>query len=190
MPTLFIIAGCNGAGKTTAVNTILPEILNCREFVNADNIAFGLSPFNMESVALQAGRIMLSRIQELLDDGVDFAFETTLSTRSYKNLVVNAKKRNYNVTLIYLWVGSPETAIRRIEERVRNGGHNIKPEVVTRRYFRGLKNLFEIFIPICDSWIVVDNSYGDINTVAEGNSLFVKEIINTEIWHTIQKTLQ
>lgn len=90
MPNLYIIAGCNGAGKTTASYTILPEILNCKEFVNADNIAAGISPFNPEGVAFEAGRIMLSRIQKLLNEGVDFAFETTLATRSYVPLVKKA----------------------------------------------------------------------------------------------------
>jgi predicted ABC-type ATPase len=93
MPDLYIIAGCNGAGKTTASYTILPEILNCREFVNADNIAAGISPFNPESVAIEAGRVMLQRIKDLLEDGVDFAFETTLSTRSYISFIKEAQQR-------------------------------------------------------------------------------------------------
>ncbi|SKB46183.1 Zeta toxin [Parapedobacter luteus] len=105
MPNLYIIAGCNGAGKTTASYTILPEILDCREFVNADNIAAGLSPFNPESVALEAGRIMLARIRELIDEYVDFAFETTLATRSYVSLIKGAKKKGYSIILVFFgWI--------------------------------------------------------------------------------------
>ena len=103
MPNLYIIAGCNGAGKTTASFTILPEMLNCREFVNADSIAAGLSPFNPESVAIEAGRIMLMRINELLRVGVDFAFETTLATRSYLSLIKDAQAAGYKVTLLFIW---------------------------------------------------------------------------------------
>lgn len=106
MPNLYIIAGCNGAGKTTASYTVLPELLNCNEFVNADNIAAGLSPFNPESVALEAGRIMLQRIDELLNKEVDFAFETTLSTRSYVSLIKRAQQKGYEVNLLFFWLSS------------------------------------------------------------------------------------
>ena len=106
MPHLYIIAGCNGAGKTTASFTILPDILDCREFVNADNIAAGISPFNVESVAIEAGRIMLHRIEELLHLGVDFAIETTLATRSYVSLIRRARALGYNISLIYIWLNS------------------------------------------------------------------------------------
>src|ERR1043165_1020823 len=130
MPNLYIIAGCNGAGKTTASVTIFPEILGCREFVNADNIAAGIPPFNVEGVAVEAGRIMLQRIGELLQMGSDFAIETTLATRSYVHLVRRAKELGYNVSLIYIWLNTPELALQRVAERVRKGGHNIPPEVV------------------------------------------------------------
>ncbi len=118
MPNLYIIAGCNGAGKTTASFTVLPDILNCREFVNADNIAAGLSPFNVESVAISAGRIMLLRMDELMNDGVDFAFETTLSTRSYVSFIKKAQQLGYQVTLLYFWLSNPENAIQRVAKRV------------------------------------------------------------------------
>src|ERR1700744_3022890 len=117
MPNLYIIAGCNGAGKTTASFTILPEMLNCREFVNADSIAAGLSPFNPESVAIEAGRLMLSRIDELMASGIDFAFETTLATRSYVSLIKSAQGVGYKVTLLFIWLDSPETAIQRVADR-------------------------------------------------------------------------
>src|SRR5690606_29723799 len=136
MPNLYIIAGCNGAGKTTASYTILPEILDCKEFVNVDNIA-GLSPFNPESVALEAGRIMLTRIHELLEERVDFAFETTLATRSYVSLIKRAKVKGYTIVLLYFWLDSPEQAVKRVAKRVAKGGHHIPDNVLIRRYFRG-----------------------------------------------------
>src|SRR6476646_3698443 len=113
MPNLYIIAGCNGAGKTTASYTILPEMFNCKEFVNADSIAAGLSPFNPESVAFEAGRIMLQRIHQLKNEKVDFAFETTLSTRSYVPFVKEAKTDGYKITLLFFWLNSPEIAKER-----------------------------------------------------------------------------
>jgi len=125
MPNLYIIAGCNGAGKTTASFTVLPDILNCKEFVNADSIAVGISPFNPESVAFEAGRIMLHRIHELMKDRADFAFETTLSTRSYVSLIREARKIGYKINLLFFWLNSPEMAKQRVAERVSNGGHNI-----------------------------------------------------------------
>lgn len=138
MPNIYVISGCNGAGKTTASYTVLPDILNCKEFVNADNIAAGISPFNPESVALSAGRIMLERIHELIKEGADFAFETTLSTKSYRNLILDAQRKGYTVTLLYFWLDSPALAIQRVKKRVERGGHHIPDDVVERRYHRGL----------------------------------------------------
>jgi len=168
LPNLYIIAGCNGAGKTTASFTILPEMLNCKEFVNADSIAAGLSPFNPESVAIEAGRIMLMRINELLGAGVDFAFETTLATRSYVSLVKEAQAAGYKVTLLFIWLDSPETAIQRVARRVAKGGHNIAQDVVKRRYYRGISNLIALFIPVTDTWMVVNSTNVVIEPIAEG----------------------
>jgi predicted ABC-type ATPase len=187
MPNLYIIAGCNGAGKTTASITILPEILQCNQFVNADYIAYGLSPFNMESVAIEAGRIMLRRIDELLEALEDFAIETTLSTRSYVSLVHRAKRLGYKVSLIYIWLNSPELALRRVGERVRKGGHNIPADVVKRRYFKGINNLFRLFMPICDSWIIADNSLDELATIARNTVEFGNVLENGEIWDEINK---
>ena len=157
---IYIIAGCNGAGKTTASFTILPEIINCKEFVNADEIAKGLSPFQPEKVAIEAGRIMLSRINELLSKNRSFAFETTLSTKSYKNKLIAAKGKGYTVTLIFFWLQSIELAKERIKVRVSEGGHNIEPDVIERRYLKGIKNLFDIYLPIVDGALIFDNSEG------------------------------
>ena len=158
---LYIIAGCNGAGKTTASFTILPEIINCKEFVNADEIAKGLSPFQPDNVAFESGRIMLNRINELLDQGESFAFETTLSTKSYRQKVLDAQKLGYQVQLIFFWLNSVDLAIERVGIRVSEGGHNIKEDVIKRRYLRGLKNLFNIYLPIVNKTLIFDNSSGD-----------------------------
>ena len=167
---LYIIAGCNGAGKTTASFTILPDILDCKEFVNADEIAKGLSPFQPEKVAFEAGRIMLHRINELLLQNENFAFETTLSTKSYKNKVLEAKNKNYNVTLLFFWLKNPKLAKERVKTRVLEGGHNIPQDVIERRYTKGIKNLFDIYIPITDQVIIFDNSEGKHQLIAEKSS--------------------
>lgn len=156
-PILYIIAGCNGAGKTTASYSILPDLLDCREFVNADEIAQGLSPFNPESVAIEAGKLMLQRIQLLLSLNKTFAIETTLATRSYAGLVKKAKSQGYRVVLLFFWLPSPEMAINRVAKRVKEGGHNIPTETIIRRYWLGLQNFFEIFMPIVDLWIFYEN---------------------------------
>lgn len=156
-PKLFIISGCNGAGKTTASYSVLPELLGCREFVNADEIARGLSPFNPESVAIEAGKLMLHRINVLMSERKTFAIETTLATKSYVNTIKKAKELGYNVLLLFFWLPSPEMAAERVAKRVSEGGHNIPPEVIYRRYWAGLQNFFTIFAPIVDSWMFYEN---------------------------------
>jgi predicted ABC-type ATPase len=155
---LYIIAGCNGAGKTTASFNILPEMLNIKEFVNADEIARGLSPFNPEGVSLEAGRIMLHRINELLDENKSFAFETTLSTKSYKNKIREAKEKGYTTILLFFFLKNTKMAKDRVQIRVSEGGHNIEPEVIERRYFGGVRNLFDIYLEIVDEVLIFDNS--------------------------------
>ena len=157
MNNLYIIAGCNGAGKTTASLTVLPDILHCYEFVNADNIAKGLSPFNVDGVAFEAGRIMLHRIHELLDKNIDFAIETTLATKTYASLIKKANSLNYQVHLIFFWLNSIELAKERVNQRVINGGHNILTDVIERRYKSGLINFNKIYNNIVDSWVIYDN---------------------------------
>ena len=124
----------------------MPEILNCKEFVNADEIAKGLSPFQPESVSFEAGRIMIKRINELLEINQNFAFETTLATRSYKSKVIIAQKKKYTVTLLFFWLQNADLAIERVKTRVMEGGHNIETEVVKRRYINGIKNLFTFIL--------------------------------------------
>jgi len=171
---LYIIAGCNGAGKTTASFTILPEILDCKEFVNADEIAKGLSPFQPEKVSFEAGRIMLERITDLLESKENFAFETTLATKSYKSKIYLAKQKGYNVTLLFFWLQNVNLAIERVKTRVLEGGHNIETEVIERRYKRGIQNLFDIYLPIADEVMIFDNSEGKHDLIAE--KIFDSEI--------------
>lgn len=187
MPNLYIIAGCNGAGKTTASYTVLPEMLNCREFVNADSIAEGLSPFDPEGAAFEAGRIMLQRIRQLMEEGDDFAFETTLATRSYVSLVKTAKEKGYNVTLVYFWLRSPEQAKERVAARVNKGGHHIPPDVIMRRYYRGIYNLFHLYIPVCDYWLLVNNARKQPELIAEGETHLPEVIYNSDIWVTVEQ---
>ena len=164
---LYIIAGCNGAGKTTASFTILPEVLECKEFINADEIAKGLSPFQPESVAMQAGRIMLARMDELLQKGETFAFETTLATKSYKQKIEWAQANGYEVTLLFFWLDSPNMAKKRVAQRVAEGGHNIPLETIERRYHNGIVNLFAIYIDMVDICYIFDNSEGRKELIAQ-----------------------
>jgi predicted ABC-type ATPase len=164
---LFIISGCNGAGKTTASFSILPEILDCKEFVNADEIAKGLSPFQPEKASFESGRIMIQRINDLLEQNKNFAFETTLSTRSYKNKIIEAKSKHYEIILLFFWLKNPELAKERVKIRVSEGGHDIPEEVIERRYVKGIKNLFNIYLPIVDQALIFDNSEGNHILMAE-----------------------
>ncbi|RNL53998.1 zeta toxin family protein [Pedobacter jejuensis] len=168
MPSLYIISGCNGAGKTTASFTVLPEMLNCKEFVNADEIARGLSPFKPESVAIQAGKIMVNRIEELLSRNLDFAIETTLTTKSYLQTIKRAKELGYQVTLLFFWLDDVKLAIERVKTRVAEGGHNIPTDVIERRYFKGIRNLKD-FSSISNYWLLINNSKENLQFVAEGN---------------------
>ncbi|MFM9837061.1 MAG: zeta toxin family protein [Cyclobacteriaceae bacterium] len=182
MPKLYIIAGCNGAGKTTTSYTVLPEILNCKEFVNADEIARGLSPFQPETVSFQAGRIMLSRIKELVQGTNDFAFETTLSTKSYVPLIEEAKKNGYSIVLIFFLLDTVELAKARVRERVEKGGHNIPQDVIERRYLRGRENFFSLYRVLCDNWLVYDNSFELPEIIAIGQSELTNTIYNYDLW--------
>ena len=183
---LYIISGPNGAGKTTASMTLLPEVWQCREFVNADAIAVGLSPFNPDSMAIEAGKLMLKRIDDLLSQGETFAIETTLAAKSYVNLIRRAKELEYSVSLLFLWLESPENAICRVALRVSEGGHNIPEDVILRRYYAGLNNLFHLFMPIVDYWMLVDNTRIPRVIVAEGGAEVPVVIRNVELYQIIK----
>lgn len=188
MPNFYIISGCNGAGKTTASYTMLPEMVKCKEFINADEIAKGLSPFQPEKAAIQAGRIMLIRMQELLKLKEDFAIETTLATKSYAKFITQAQSEGYFVTLIYFWLNSPELAIKRVQERVKAGGHNIPQDVIRRRYRAGKENLFKLYTPVTDFWMVIDNSVNPFELVIEGKRERVLCVHNLETYKQIRES--
>lgn len=183
---LYIISGCNGAGKTTASYTVLPKILECKEFVNADEIAKGLSPFNPEGVAFEAGRLMLQRIDDLLESNVTFAIETTLATKSYVHLVRRAQSMGYFVHLIFFWLESLELAISRVAERVSKGGHNIPQDVIKRRYVAGITNLFARFMNEVDLWMIYDNSRTPRTFVAKGGKSLATSIESEMLYYKIK----
>jgi predicted ABC-type ATPase len=130
MKNMYLLSGCNGAGKTTAAYYILPDILQCKEFVNADEIAKGLSPFQPETVTYEAGKILSLRINSLIEKGETFAVETTLSALTYKNKIAYAQENGYVVSLIYFWLSSTELAKQRVKLRVEEGGHNISEQLL------------------------------------------------------------
>lgn len=173
MPKLFIIAGCNGAGKTTASYSFLPEMLECSQFVNSDEFAKSLSPFDPEAAVFTAGRYMLKKVDYLISAQEDFGIETTLATRSLMKTLRDAKSKGYTVTLLFFWLNTPELAIARVRSRVTAGGHDIPDEIIRRRYKMGISYFFEEYIPICDRWILADNSEPPFTVVAEGSEIMV-----------------
>lgn len=177
MPKLYILSGCNGSGKTTASYTLLPEMLECTEFVNSDEFAKSFSPFNPSEASIVASRFMLMRIEYLLSRKEDFSIETTLATRSLVGIINTAKAAGYSITLLYFWLSSPELAIQRVRNRVKAGGHNIPENVIRRRYIMGLQYFFETYIPLSDRWVLADNSTTPFKVVAEGsnNGTFIKD---------------
>lgn len=185
---LYIIAGCNGAGKTTASFTILPEILECKEFVNADEIAKGLSPFQPEKVAFEAGRIMIERVNHLLKNKESFALETTLATRSYKSKLIWAQENGYTVKLLFFWLPTIEMAVERVAMRVSEGGHHIPKDVIARRYIRGIANLFKIYLPLSSEWIIFDNSKNQLEEIANGAYEDVTEILHQKKFDLIKSS--
>ena len=163
---------------------ILPEILDCKIFVNADEIAKGLNPLDPESMAIEAGRIMLERIKYLISRKETFALETTLATRSYKRFIEKAKSLGYRIVLLFFWLDSPEFAKQRVANRVKEGGHNIPEDIIERRYWLGLNNLFYIFMPIVDSWSLYDNNEKTILIADKGG------IINKTLFKRIKNSCQ
>ena len=168
-PTVVVIAGPNGAGKSTAAPFLLKGALGVLEFVNADQIAVGLSAYAAETVSFEAGRIMLRRLHELARSGSSFAFESTLSSRSFAKFLRDCKATGYQVVLFYVTLPTSDLAVQRVALRVKQGGHNIPTDDVHRRFQRSLCNLFELYLPLSDRWSVLDNAGGRIATIANGN---------------------
>jgi predicted ABC-type ATPase len=187
MKKMYVISGCNGAGKTTTSFTLLPELLDCDNFVNADNIAYGLSPLNPKAADFQAGRLMLDRIKYLIDSKETFAFETTLTTLSYKNVFLEAKKNKFEITLLYIWLNSHALAIQRVNERKRLGGHYVSEEIILRRYYRGLSHFFRTFKDLSDNWYLFDNSNTFPDLVASGSKTKDIIITNNNTYNNILK---
>ena len=168
MPRVVVLAGINGAGKTTASRDLLVNVLKIPVFTNADAIARGLNSLNPESVSIPAARVLLDWMHDLAGKQKDFAFETTLAARTYAHWLGELRQSGYQVFLFYYWLDSPELAIRRVAERVRAGGHHISDEDVRRRYGRSVKNFLELYRPVADFWEVMDNSYGQRELLAMG----------------------
>lgn len=187
-PNVVIVAGPNGSGKSTAAPSLLRDYLGITEFVNADVIAQGLSAFGSENVAMQAGRVMLERLEVLASEQADFAFETTLASRSFAPWLRELHKAGYRVHLLFLWLPSPEMAVARVASRVQQGGHNVPDDVVIRRYHAGLRNLLHLYIPVVDAWMMFDNSRrGGCELVARGWKGVENVVANPAIWDSIQE---
>lgn len=190
VPQIYVIAGPNGSGKTTSAKTLLPELLECHEYVNADSVAAALSPFNPDAVAIQAGRLMLERIKHLSEHGVTFAFETTLASRTFLNFLNKCKDIGYEVNILYLWLQNPEIAITRVKSRVEQGGHDIPHDVIVRRYHRSIKNFLNEYVKIANNWALYDNSekYSALISYKTNNASI--NIIDDSVWQHIIGGLQ
>lgn len=185
MARMYIISGCNGAGKTTATYTILPDMLNLDEYVNADEIAERLSPEHPEKEALRASRLMMERVNELIEKNEDFGIETTLATRSLVKTIVDAQDKGYMVIVVFFWLRNPELAIKRVALRVAAGGHGIERETILRRYHQGIENLKNTYIPLCNYWLIMDNSDSKAVKIAEGGLSYPLRIYNKRIYNKI-----
>lgn len=190
-PQVVIIAGPNGAGKSTLAPAVLRDTFGLLEFVNADTISAGLSAFNAEAVALDAGRVMLTRLRELAAHKQSFAFESTLATRSYATWISRLAQEGYAFHLLFLWLNTMELAIQRVAERVRHGGHSVSEDIIRRRYVRGLENLSQLYIPLADSWVVYDNSgAGSPVLIASGAKEQSSTIVLPEVWQNVVRNKQ
>jgi predicted ABC-type ATPase len=164
-------------------------MLGCKEFVNSDEIAKGLSPFNADNiaVAVEASRIMYKRIRELIAAQKTFALETTLASRSIAKLLKGAQEKGYYVTLLYFWLNTPDLAVERVKNRVAAGGHNVTEVTIRRRYEAGIHNLFELYLSICDFWMITDNSLSPMEIIAKGFKLDNKiTIYNAVVYNKLE----
>lgn len=186
-PKLYIIAGPNGSGKTTFVLRFLPYYADCINFVNADLIASGLSPFSPEVAAIKAGKLMLDEIDSYRKQGADFAFETTLAGKAYATLLKEMKKNGYEVHIYFLWLRSAELALERVANRVAAGGHDVPAETVRRRFERGLHNLFHLYRTLADSWVMFDNSE-ELPRVIAKEAAGVLTVVDATLFDEIRKT--
>ncbi len=186
-PNLIVIAGPNGAGKSTTAPSLLKGTLKVNEFVNADLIAQGLSGFQPEGAVFHAGRVMLERIHYLAKKRVDFAFETTLASRTFAPWITDLRKTGYAFHLVFLWLPNEDFAVARVAERVRMGGHNVPEETIQRRYHAGLRNFFRLYNHLADSWFLYDNSGLEPCLIAYGEQAQELLVNNTVVWHNIKE---
>jgi predicted ABC-type ATPase len=187
-PLIVVVAGPNGAGKSTTAPLLLQKALAVKEFVNADAIALGLSAFRPETVAIDAGRVMLKRIKTLAENQEDFAFETTLASRTFAPWLKDLRSSGYRVHLAFLSLPNFELALARVAERVRSGGHNVPKEIVTRRFTAGLKNFFTIYQKIADVWQLFDNSeLREPHLIAHGKHGKPAVVIDKAAWNNLQE---
>jgi len=186
-PSVVILAGPNGAGKSTVAPALLRGALAVNEFVNADVIASGLSAFDPDSAAIAAGRVMLARIRELASQRVNFAFETTLASRSFAPWLRKLVTSGYTAHLVFLWLPSADFAVDRVAERVRTGGHNVPPETVRRRYAAGLRNFFQLYQPLVSGWVLYDSSGPVPRPVAEGLASHPPTVYDRDVWAAAQE---
>lgn len=185
-----MIAGPNGAGKTTVASRLIPDLPMLYEFINADEIARGLAPKHPESMALTASKLMIRRLRELLEEGKSFAFETTAAGTNYLKHMKEAKAKGYEINLMFLWLPSPEQAVKRVIQRVVHGGHHVPEETIRRRYYAGLKNLLKYYLPLADIALILDNSLEESrNIVASKNMEYPLQIEDMEVWQNIQRAV-
>jgi predicted ABC-type ATPase len=183
-PSVVVLAGPNGAGKTTASRHLLQGALAVHEFVNADAIARGLSGFDPDRAAIEAGRVMLARLRDLAVRRVDFAFETTLASRSFAPWLRRLAGDGYRFHLCFLWLPSSQLAVSRVERRVAQGGHTVPAETIVRRYDAGIRNFFALYRPIADSWQVLDGVNG-ARCIAAGNGNSTTLVADPGQWSMI-----
>jgi predicted ABC-type ATPase len=183
---IIVIGGPNGAGKTTAANRLLPTTLGLHEFLNADEIARGLSPFDPEANAVPAGRMMIERIDRLVATGKSFALETTCAGHRQAKLLRSCRTAGYRVTLFFLWLPSPEAAIQRVAQRVARGGHHIPDDVIARRYSAGLYNMRRMFLPLAHAAAIYDNSLEPPVLIAEKESDSSFTVRDAQRWKSIE----
>ncbi|MCA8883179.1 MAG: zeta toxin [Planctomycetaceae bacterium] len=189
-PAIVVLAGPNGSGKSTYASAFLKTQFDIPQFVNADVIAQGLSPFDPESVAIKAGRIMLTHMKDLASSRESFSFESTLSSRSFAPWIEKQIAIGYHFHLIYFWLASPDLAVSRVSDRVKCGGHDIPDEVIRRRYYRSLRNFFEIYQPLTTRWIVYNNSHSTPSRptiIARGAGTTTLQVYDDLCWKHIEK---
>jgi predicted ABC-type ATPase len=189
-PSVVILAGPNGAGKSTIAPTLLKTTLGVTEFVNADAIASGLSAFNTEGAAIAAGRVMLRRLKELARQRVSFAFETTLASRSFAPWIVALKRDGYHVHVMFLWLPSADLAIQRVADRVAMGGHSVPEDVIRRRYRTGLRNFFDVYLPLADMWTFFNSSTRRPRRIAARLADGTVKVYDRETWQALRGRAQ